>query len=254
MQLHERQGSPLSSAQFHQHALLQRTAPDGWHQDFLRQSGQLNKQPSRHIQPVYQSSLQNMTAFSPTTMPMYNYNELLARASNSGQKDGNQHPSREDEVFSEAFQKAEDTANYMEQLKNLEEKSLKRFQFAKQEMDDVEEREIQAAKQGEHVENLSGLISGRNVKPVDDLTEAASQPAPVRIGSDRILDEEREQGEEHTAGDDANELARTAGNLLESVKSDTSKKFQESNFLSLMRQLRDREVTVDGDNIVNVSY
>ena len=51
---------------------------------------------------------------------------------------------------------------------------------------------------------------------------------------------------------EADELARTAGALLENVKSDTSKKFQESSFLSLMRQLRDREVTVEGDKFVDV--
>ena len=51
---------------------------------------------------------------------------------------------------------------------------------------------------------------------------------------------------------EADELARTAGALLENVKSETSKKFQESSFLSLMRQLRDREVTVEGDRFVDV--
>ena len=45
-------------------------------------------------------------------------------------------------------------------------------------------------------------------------------------------------------------LARTAGQLLNSVRDDQSQKFQESNFLALMRQLRDREVRVEGDKIV----
>lgn len=52
---------------------------------------------------------------------------------------------------------------------------------------------------------------------------------------------------------DADELARTAGELLNRVKHDTNPKFQNSSFLSLMRQLRDREVHVEGDRIVNVS-
>ena len=73
-----------------------------------------------------------------------------------------------------------------------------------------------------------------------------------RIGSDRILDEaqKREEGQD---ADDAEELARTAGQLLEHVKGDQSQKFQESNFLSLMRQLRDKEVRVEGDKLVDVS-
>ncbi len=74
-----------------------------------------------------------------------------------------------------------------------------------------------------------------------------------RIGSDRILDEAQKRGEEGEDADDAEELARTAGQLLENVKGDQSQKFQESNFLSLMRQLRDKEVRVEGDKLVDVS-
>lgn len=74
-----------------------------------------------------------------------------------------------------------------------------------------------------------------------------------RIGSDQILDEAQKKGEEGKAADDAEELARTAGQLLENVKGDSSQKFQESNFLSLMRQLRDKEVRVEGDKLVDVS-
>lgn len=74
-----------------------------------------------------------------------------------------------------------------------------------------------------------------------------------RIGSDRITDEARDkqsQGEQDT---EADELARTAGQLLDNVKGDQSRKFQESNFLSLMRQLRDKEVRVENDKLVDVS-
>ena len=74
-----------------------------------------------------------------------------------------------------------------------------------------------------------------------------------RIGSDRILDEAEERKDEHSEHDEADELARTAGQLLENVKGEQSQKFQESNFLSLMRQLRDKEVRVDGDKLVDVS-
>ena len=75
----------------------------------------------------------------------------------------------------------------------------------------------------------------------------------ARIEPDRILDEDQRKTEEGKEADDAEELARTAGQLLENVKGDQSKKFQESNFLSLMRQLRDKEVRVEGDKLVDVS-
>ncbi|KAL9034494.1 MAG: hypothetical protein Q9214_007019 [Letrouitia sp. 1 TL-2023] len=78
-------------------------------------------------------------------------------------------------------------------------------------------------------------------------------PVEYRIGSDRIADESLDQKTDNGKGDEADDLARTAGQLLENVKHDQSIKFQKSNFLSLMRQLRDKEVKVEGDKIVDVS-
>ncbi|RMZ78229.1 hypothetical protein DV738_g4069, partial [Chaetothyriales sp. CBS 135597] len=48
---------------------------------------------------------------------------------------------------------------------------------------------------------------------------------------------------------DADELARTAGQLVEMMKgeSETNRKFRDSEFLGLMRRLRDREVEVRGN-------
>lgn len=74
-----------------------------------------------------------------------------------------------------------------------------------------------------------------------------------RIGADRILEEAQGRQSQEKEANDADELARTAGQLLENVKGDQSRKFQESNFLSLMRQLRDKEVRVEGDKLVDVS-
>lgn len=47
------------------------------------------------------------------------------------------------------------------------------------------------------------------------------------------------------------DLANTAGELLDRVSDNTSQKFQQSSFLALMRQLRDGEVKVDGDKMVD---
>ncbi len=74
-----------------------------------------------------------------------------------------------------------------------------------------------------------------------------------RIGSDRIIDQDISEMQEYEGRNDADELARTAGQLLDNLKHDQSRKFQESSFLSLMRQLRDREVRVEGDKLVEVS-
>ncbi|KAL1743363.1 TPR-like protein [Schizophyllum fasciatum] len=50
------------------------------------------------------------------------------------------------------------------------------------------------------------------------------------------------------AGDD--ELSRMAGLVLDSVQHDGNTKFKNSQFMSLMRQLRDHEVVVEGDDMI----
>lgn len=52
---------------------------------------------------------------------------------------------------------------------------------------------------------------------------------------------------------DADDLSRTAGMLIEAVKEETNPKFQNSAFLGLMRQLRDKEMTIKGTDMVNTS-
>ncbi|KAH9858748.1 TPR-like protein [Lenzites betulinus] len=49
---------------------------------------------------------------------------------------------------------------------------------------------------------------------------------------------------------EADELARTAGVLLDTVQGETNPKFKNSAFMGLMRQLRDREVVLEGNDLV----
>lgn len=95
---------------------------------------------------------------------------------------------------------------------------------------EVELQEVQQAPELEEVE--------------DQLKETVEEPA--KIGSDSIparLDGINE----------SDELARTAGDLLDRVGHEQNQKFKESNFLALMRQLRDREIVVEGDEFRQVS-
>jgi hypothetical protein len=64
------------------------------------------------------------------------------------------------------------------------------------------------------------------------------------LGADTILEDDPKQPPDA--------LSRTAGQLLDSVRHDQSDKFQNSQFLQLMRQFRDREVVVEGDKLVDV--
>ncbi|KXG52317.1 uncharacterized protein PGRI_086010 [Penicillium griseofulvum] len=73
----------------------------------------------------------------------------------------------------------------------------------------------------------------------------------IRLGSDLIPQSDKQDPE--TRSRDADELARTAGQLLDSVRNEQSQKFQQSNFLALMRRIRDREVEVEGDDFREVS-
>ncbi|KAG5654403.1 hypothetical protein H0H81_003227 [Sphagnurus paluster] len=49
---------------------------------------------------------------------------------------------------------------------------------------------------------------------------------------------------------DTDELARTAGMLLENIKHEQNPKFQNSQFMGLMRKLRDHDVIVEGNQMV----
>ncbi|GLB37597.1 putative tetratricopeptide repeat [Lyophyllum shimeji] len=49
---------------------------------------------------------------------------------------------------------------------------------------------------------------------------------------------------------DTDELARTAGLLLDNVKHEQNPKFQNSQFMNLMRKLRDRDIIVEGNQMV----
>lgn len=78
-----------------------------------------------------------------------------------------------------------------------------------------------------------------------DILDAISQP----VSEEEAPGIEKGKEKEHRA-EDPDELSRTAGQLLESLASEQSQKFKESNFLKLMRQLRDKEVEVEGGELV----
>lgn len=87
----------------------------------------------------------------------------------------------------------------------------------------------------------------RNMNPPDMVLNEVPQPMQ------QPSQEQQQQQQQTPLNNDDEELARTAGQLVESVSHDTSQKFVQSRFLALMRQLRDHEVRVDGDKIVEVS-
>jgi len=77
-------------------------------------------------------------------------------------------------------------------------------------------------------------------------------PNQARLGADLIHDPMSES-EEQPQHEDPDALARTAGQLLDSVRNNQSEKFQKSEFLELMRALKHKEVMVQGENIVGAN-
>jgi hypothetical protein len=77
--------------------------------------------------------------------------------------------------------------------------------------------------------------------------------ASAPIGADAIHHPDAPSQQHLTPAQESDDLARTAGALLTSVQGDQSDKFANSQFLQLMRQLRDKEVVVEGDTIMPAS-
>lgn len=88
--------------------------------------------------------------------------------------------------------------------------------------------------------------------------EQRSASPPARTSSHTHSSDQAEQQtsfnenlqEPVTSPQDADDLARTAGELINNVSHETNSKFAQSNFLELMRKLRDREAGIKGADIV----
>lgn len=73
-------------------------------------------------------------------------------------------------------------------------------------------------------------------------------PNQAPLGADLIDDHKL-----HPESEDPDAMARTAAHLLDTVRNNTSDKFTNSEFFQLMRQFRDKELTVAGDKIVGTN-
>ncbi|KAK6353744.1 hypothetical protein TWF730_008172 [Orbilia blumenaviensis] len=80
--------------------------------------------------------------------------------------------------------------------------------------------------------------------------EAPNPLQNTMLRSEDIKEDVKE--EQDKSRDDADELARTAGQLVDTLSQDTSRKFQESQFVALMRKLRDKTVKVEDGKMVEV--
>lgn len=130
----------------------------------------------------------------------------------------------DDAAFARAFEEAS-----REELERLEEESR-------------QQQESQQA-QAEIGQEILLDESAERLMAVEESYVLGQEP----IGADRI-----EDSKEHP-NNDPDALAQTAGHLLDSVRNNTSEKFANSQFLELMRQFRDKELTVNGDKILDAN-
>ncbi|KAG9316256.1 hypothetical protein JVU11DRAFT_2284 [Chiua virens] len=75
--------------------------------------------------------------------------------------------------------------------------------------------------------------------------------ASVPVHCEALPEQEQQQSQLNEKGAvPTDEMARLAAQVIDSVKDEQNSKFRDSEFMNLMRQLRDGEVVVDGDNFV----
>ncbi|OAP55128.1 hypothetical protein AYL99_10828 [Fonsecaea erecta] len=218
------QPQPLPAGQFRTEApLIKSTTFGGWQHEFMRQrsgSGTPVSQGKQAVRDVPQ--LTNAGMFQQSSM--MDYSQPMYQSYSGGLQ---QQPQMPQTAMMSMEQKV--------QISDVDFEAAFADAFAHaQEMD--QQRALQVAS------DPDAMISETDIHRPDE-TET------VRIGSDAIHYREKADRTADQDTRDADELARTAGQLLTSVSHDNSEKFQNSQFLQLMRKIRDREVEVQGDEL-----
>lgn len=212
--------SPLPAGQFRTEAPLIRSAPlGGWQNEFMRQRSAASTPVAQGKQAMRDGP--QMNTFQPQMM---NYGEQPFQYQLSGYPQEQQ------------FQQQPMSTMNMDQhneISNVDFDAAFADALAHaQEMDQHRASQLESQAQPDQI----------------DLQQTV-QPENIKIGSDALPYVERQDRTLEQDTRDADELARTAGELLNSVSHDTSEKFQNSQFLQLMRRIRDREVEVQNNDL-----
>lgn len=211
LQPHSQQGPSTAFAQ-------QRHDTGGWHQDFAQQQGQMGGMNMG--QPVQRAG----SAFGYTHMVGNMGSQYLGGFGNQQAGTSMSHAQQPVEAFDEeAFARA--------------------FDHAKEEL----ESQVQVPEQEQNVEMALDTMVTDTIDEVltPDPSLSAYEDSLVQqqpIGADTIHEPTSEAPDPYN---DPDNLAKTASDLLNRLQHDQSIKFQNSQFLELMRQFRDGEATVD---------
>jgi hypothetical protein len=140
-------------------------------------------------------------------------------------------------AFEEAFARAEN--EQVMQAKEISDSNVKPDAFNTSQERDLSQPEIGFFQQTSAIENTSIRIGSDNITPSDHTT--LKTPGDNHEGQSEQTRKKQE---------DDSLLAQTAGQLLTSVSHEPSSKFAGSQFLGLMRLIRDREVEVSGEDFL----
>ncbi|RMX75340.1 hypothetical protein D0869_11704 [Hortaea werneckii] len=149
----------------------------------------------------------------------------------------------DDAAFERAFEQARDDMVDESQvgLEGLQHSTEYRQDTSGELVDQIQqEREIQEQLQEMRPELSKGLQDPA-IQEANALEDLAQQPVQ--------MEEEKQENK----GQDDDALAATAEELLNKVEHNKTDKFKNSQFLGLMRKLRDREVKVEGDQMVETT-
>ena len=233
--LASRSSGPVPVSQFRTEAPLIKSqngvGVGGWHQEFLRQSGSSTPVGIAKGKEVVRNGYAGQSQQNGYGLDMGMYG--VQNTMNGYQ------PYQPTQMHQPIVQSGQEWKHM--QGEQWEQFSDAQFDAAFQ---DAFLQEAAALQQQEH----SPVLGARELGHEDGLGKSE-----VRIGSDAIHYTEMRDRTHDQDVKDADELARTAGQLLNLVKDETNQKFQNSQFLNLMRQLRDREVEVQNNEMVQKS-
>lgn len=217
------------------HTATNAQAPGGWAQDFQQIQGD-----QRGIIPQQMGN--SSSQFSQRQSGIHQYGGpmmggiMATRSATSAQ----QTPETLNEAaFDEAaFDDAAFAKAFDDAFENVEQEELNQEQ-------NVSQDQSQNLGQDEEV-----LISESAERFMDSEIDHGQLLNQAPIGAD-IIHDPTDKSYPQPMQEDHTELARTAGHLLNVVSESNNEKFANSQFMQLMRQLRDREVEVAGSNMVN---
>lgn len=170
---------------------------------------------------------------------MQQYGGRMTRQAEQSQQQEHPVEAFDDAAFARAFEEASRT-----ELESLEDSA--RLSGATERLD-TESRLGQELSQEQQLEVEQDILFDKSAEQFMSFDQPQIlDQAP--LGADLIDDHKL-----HKDDEDPDAMARTAAHLLNTVRDNTSEKFNNSEFFQLMRQFRDRELTVAGDKIVGTN-